>query len=48
MIQERISKANLSIFDQSNDYSYGSSTTTQAWTRITAYQNGQLIWGQEP
>jgi putative nucleotidyltransferase with HDIG domain len=48
MIQQRINKANLSIFDQSNDYSYGSSMATQAWTRITAYNNGKLIWGVEP
>jgi len=48
MIQQRITKANLSIFDQTNDYSYGSSMTSQAWTHITAYYNGHLIWGQEP
>jgi len=48
MIQQRINKANLSIFDQTNDYSYGSSVLTQAWTNITAYANGTLIWGQEP
>jgi len=48
MIQERITKANWSMFDQTNDYSYGSSMVTQAWTRITAYHNGQLIWGVEP
>jgi endoglucanase len=48
MIQQRITKANLSIFDQTNDYSYGSSMTSQAWTHITAYYNGKLIWGQEP
>jgi putative nucleotidyltransferase with HDIG domain len=48
MIQQRINKADFSNFDQTNDYSYGPSMATQAWTRITAYNNGQLIWGQEP
>jgi hypothetical protein len=48
MIQLRINHADFSVFDQTNDYSYGSSMTTQTWTRITAYNNGQLIWGQEP
>jgi putative nucleotidyltransferase with HDIG domain len=47
LIQLRITQANLGLFDQSNDYSYGSSMTTQPWTRITAYSNGQLIWGVE-
>ena len=48
MIQQRINHANWSNMDQTNDYSYGPSMMTQAWTRITAYQNGRLIWGQEP
>jgi endoglucanase len=47
-IEERIGKADLSLFNQSNDYSYGSSMMSQAWTHVTAYQNGNLIWGQEP
>ena len=48
LIQQQINKANISIFDQTNDYSYGSNMTTQQWTRITAYSNGHLIWGTEP
>jgi hypothetical protein len=47
MIQQQINAANLSIFNQANDYSYGSNTTSKAWTRITAYNNGHLIWGVE-
>jgi hypothetical protein len=47
MIQQRITQSNLALFDQSNDYSYGPSTSSQPWTRITAYANGQLIWGVE-
>jgi hypothetical protein len=48
MIQQRITEANLALFDQSNDYSYGSSMTSQPWTHIGAYANGNLIWGTEP
>lgn len=48
LIQQRITMANLGLFNQSNDYSYGSSTSSQAWTQITAYANGKLIWGTEP
>lgn len=48
LIQQRITEANLALFDQSNDYSYGSSMTSQAWAHITAYANGKLIWGTEP
>jgi hypothetical protein len=47
-IEERISKADLTLFNQSNDYSYGSNLTLQASTHVTAYHNGQLIWGVEP
>ena len=48
LIQVQINKANMSMFDQTNDYSYGSSMATQQWTHITAYSGGQLIWGTEP
>jgi hypothetical protein len=48
MIQQRITHANYSNMDQANDYSYGPSMMTQAWSHITAYQDGHLIWGQEP
>jgi hypothetical protein len=47
-IEERISKADLNLFNQSNDYSYGTNLLLAASTHITAYHNGQLIWGQEP
>ena len=48
LIQQQINKANISIFDQTNDYSYGANMATQPWTHITAYSNGHLIWGSEP
>jgi hypothetical protein len=47
-IQETIGKSDFSLFNQTNDYSYGSSLLAQASTHITAYHNGQLIWGVEP
>ena len=48
LIQVQINKANMSTFDQTNDYSYGSNMATQQWTHITAYSGSQLIWGTEP
>jgi len=35
-------------FNQSNDYSYTGSTTFVVWDQVTVYQNGVLIWGDEP
>ena len=48
LIQQRMTMTNLGLFTQSNDYSYGSSMSSQTWTHITAYANGTLIWGTEP
>ncbi len=48
LIQQQITKANISIFDQTNDYSYGANTATQSSTHITAYSGSTLIWGTEP
>ncbi|MFK4439225.1 cellulase family glycosylhydrolase [Paenibacillus sp. RC21] len=48
-IQPRIHAANWSNFDETNDYSYGSSQTAFAnWDRATVYQQGKLVWGIEP
>jgi hypothetical protein len=37
-------------FNETNDYSFDSTKTTtyHAWTNITAYLKGQLVWGCEP
>jgi len=34
---------------QDNDYSYDPAKTSYAdWEHVTLYQNGVLVWGQEP
>ncbi len=35
-------------YDETNDYSYQAATELTAWGQVTAYHNGQLIWGTEP
>ena len=53
-IELRVRKANSTNFVESNDYSYASSATERPptnfvdWTRITLYQTGAKIWGNEP
>lgn len=49
IIQTRFSKSDWSNYNQSNDYSYNSSSTSYAdWSKVTAYLNGSLVWGEEP
>ncbi|GAA0136846.1 hypothetical protein YSY43_36870 [Paenibacillus sp. YSY-4.3] len=48
-IQLRMSKADWSNFNESNDYSYdGAKTAFADWNRVTLYQNGTLVWGTTP
>ena len=48
-IQGRFAKANWSNFDETNDYSFNAKLTSYAVHQdITLYQNGNLIFGQEP
>jgi hypothetical protein len=48
-IVARINKADWSNYNEIGDYSYEAARTTYAaWTRVTLYRNGQLIWGVEP
>src|SRR5205085_7713567 len=46
-IQYRITKADWSNFNQSNDYSYKSGAMSEN-SRITIYYKGQLVYGIEP
>jgi arginine/ornithine N-succinyltransferase beta subunit len=39
---------NWYAFEQTNDYSYTGSTTLVDWNQVTVYQNGVLVWGNEP
>jgi Cellulose binding domain len=49
MIQTRINKADWSLFDETNDYSFGIKHTSLGdWQKVTLYQGGALIWGVEP
>ncbi|HEX4704032.1 MAG TPA: cellulose binding domain-containing protein, partial [Pseudonocardiaceae bacterium] len=47
-IQNRINKTDWSMFNQANDYSYGTSTSYVDSTVVTVYVSGQLVWGTEP
>jgi chitodextrinase len=48
-IQARFNKDNWTNFGEADDYSFDPTKTSFAdWDRITAYQNGTLIWGVEP
>jgi len=48
-IQARFSKDDWSNYNQSDDYSFNSSASSYVdWSKVTAYQNGKLIWGSEP
>jgi hypothetical protein len=48
-VQYRISKADWSLFTQTNDYSYRPFSSQLAENdHVTVYQRGQLVYGQEP
>ncbi len=48
-LQCRIAKTDWTNYDQSDDYSFDSNETKYAdWTKFTAYNTGNLIWGNEP
>ncbi|MCM3039146.1 glycoside hydrolase family 6 protein [Paenibacillus motobuensis] len=48
-IQLRMSKADWSNFDESNDYSYDATKTAYTdWDHVTLYLNDVLVWGIEP
>lgn len=45
----RFNKLNYEDFDESDDYSYEPGTADYTdWDHITAYHNGNLVWGSEP
>lgn len=48
IIQQRINKTDWSNFNEANDHSYKSPGTLAENTKITAYLNGSLVYGQEP
>ena len=47
-VQMRYNKSDWSNFSQSEDWSYADYTSFTTWSRITGYENGSLVWGQEP
>lgn len=48
-VQGRMAKADWSNYNLANDYSYKSTGTTyEVWNKVTAYENGKLIFGIEP
>lgn len=47
-IKLRINKENYSAFNESDDYSYAANSAYTGTSKITIYQDGKLIWGDEP
>ncbi|MCX8092846.1 MAG: M6 family metalloprotease domain-containing protein, partial [Candidatus Goldbacteria bacterium] len=47
-LQLRIHKDNWTNYTQSTDYSFGTHTSYQNWTKITGYLSGVKVWGVEP
>ncbi len=47
-IQTRVTRNDWSNYNQSNDYSYKASGSYIDWSRITAYNIGTLVFGEEP
>ncbi|MFD2036842.1 LamG-like jellyroll fold domain-containing protein [Belliella marina] len=47
-IRIRVTKSDWSSFDQSDDHSFQHSLVLQDHEKITLYEQGQLIYGQEP
>jgi fibronectin type 3 domain-containing protein len=47
-IRSRFWKTDLSNYSENNDYSYAAQTSYAASLHITAYWNGQLVWGSIP
>jgi len=47
-IQLRAHKADYSVFDETDDHSWATNTEFATWTRVTAYLDGELVWGTEP
>ncbi|WP_235206681.1 glycoside hydrolase family 6 protein [Paenibacillus tyrfis] len=48
-IQLRMSKADWSNLNESNDYSFdGTKTSFADWDKVTLFRNGTLVWGIQP
>ncbi len=47
-IKIRFNRADWSIFDQANHYSFAPQTEYTDWQKVTVYFDGQLVWGTEP
>ncbi|MDQ2084817.1 cohesin domain-containing protein, partial [Herbivorax sp. ANBcel31] len=48
-IQGRFAKDDWSNYNQSNDYSFNANASSfTEWDKVTAYIDGQLVWGVEP
>jgi hypothetical protein len=47
-IQSRFNLSDWSNMLQSNDWSFAPYTVFTAWSKITGYVNGALVWGNEP
>ena len=44
----RVNQSDFANFDETDDYSWGTSGTPVEWQKVTAYVDGALVWGTEP
>jgi predicted ribosomally synthesized peptide with SipW-like signal peptide len=47
-IQMRLHRADYGSIDETNDFSYGTNSSYQDWTKVGLYYNGTLVWGTAP
>jgi hypothetical protein len=47
-IKIRFNRADWSVFDQTNHYSFATQMDYIDWQKVTVYFDGQLVWGTEP
>jgi hypothetical protein len=47
-VQVRFNRADFANYNETDDYSYRANPALSAWTHVTAYFQGTLIWGTEP
>jgi hypothetical protein len=47
-VQMRLQRSDYGNMDETNDFSYGTNSSYQDWTKVGLYYNGTLVWGTAP
>jgi hypothetical protein len=47
-IQLRLQRSDYLNMDETDDFSYGTNSSYQDWTKVGLYYNGTLVWGTAP